>query len=89
MGCHGAWHGAPYTVTIATGTARIGIDGLPVPESPAALLERRDAEWVARRIGRYIELRRRDVIEYVFEKLGVDPGAAFLARHYYLEVFPA
>src|SRR5205814_1698810 len=46
--------------------------------------ERRDADWVARRIGNRIVAERPDVIEYVKAKLGDDAGAAYLERRYYV-----
>lgn len=48
--------------------------------------ERRDAEWVGKRMGVYFVTVRPDVIEYVLAKLGAEPGAEYLRRHYYLEV---
>lgn len=48
--------------------------------------ERRDTEWVSRRIGKHLEAHRPDAIAYILGKLGEDAGRAFLLRFYYLEV---
>jgi hypothetical protein len=74
MGCHGAHHGSPYVVEVAVDRREPG----------GSLRERRDAEWVNRRIGETIKARRPDVIAYVLGKLGDEPGRAFLERIYYL-----
>ncbi len=47
--------------------------------------ERRDAEWVKRRVGRLILRRRPDTAAYVLEKLGAGPGGEYLRRAYYIE----
>jgi hypothetical protein len=67
-GCHGAYHGSPYVVEAGRG----------------ASAERRDSEWVRRRIGDTIRRDRPDVVEYVLGKLGDSAGRAFLERDYYL-----
>lgn len=75
-GCHGAYHGTPYTaVGYATGPA-FGPDWQ----------ERRDAEWVARRIGRHLMLERQDAREYILRKIGDPAGWAFLERAYFVEL---
>lgn len=72
-GCHGAWHGSPYI------HQRPGL----VPER--MITERRDAEWVARRIGAHLLAERPDTIAYVLEKLGATAGWDFLRRRYFIE----
>lgn len=72
-GCHGAEHGNAYVVKIP--------NGLPNP-----LVERRDADWVNERIGRYLADRRPDVIVYVLGKLGDEAGRAYLERRYRLRL---
>lgn len=85
MRCHGAYHGSPYTVEVAQGTARIAPDGSPLVDRPAVMVERRDAEWVARRVGRYLVEKRPDTIAYVLGKLGDVAGRDYLRRVYYIE----
>lgn len=68
-GCHGAFHGNPYTV-------QVGNWALDV--------ERRDSEWVRRRVGEHLLGQRWDVIEYVLQRLGDGPGRAFLDRFYFI-----
>ncbi len=68
--CHGALHGNPYDHEFA----KVG----DVP-----FVERRDAEWVLRRIGAHL-LTRPEVLAYVATKKGPDAGAYFLQRRYYL-----
>lgn len=76
MGDHGAFHGNPYTAKRR----------MPDPHPFAATHERRDREWVARRVGARLEKERPDVIAYVIGKLGDGPGRAYLERVYYLKV---
>lgn len=77
MRCHGAWHGSPYVVSVRS----------TFPFEEGRIVEaRRDAEWVGRRIGVYIEENRPDTVAYVLGKLGDIPGREYLRRHYYLEV---
>lgn len=78
-GCHGAWHGNPYMASDGRWVA------LTLPEQPWRN-ERRDAVWVAQRIGHHIASRRRDIIAYVVGKLGDEPGRLYLLRRYHLEV---
>jgi len=47
--------------------------------------QRRDQEWVARRLGEAI-LNRPDVVAYVLGKLGEQPGREYLRRFYYVDV---
>ena len=80
-GCHGAHHGNPYEVGSryeATGVGRF------VDRGPR--FERRDREWVNRRIGETIKCCRPDVIEYVLAKLGDHQGRFFLEKTYYLRL---
>jgi hypothetical protein len=46
--------------------------------------ERRDAEWVGRRIGQTLLDARPECIAYVLVKLGQNPGRAYLERFYYI-----
>jgi hypothetical protein len=69
-GCHGAWHGSPYVVQVGNWVLDV---------------ERRDREWVARRVGRYLLAHRHDTIRYVLAKLGTVAGAAYLERVYYID----
>jgi hypothetical protein len=74
MRCHGAYHGSPY------------YHALPgLLNGRADTIERRDTEWVARRIGKHLLAARSDVIEYVIGKLGVEFAAVYLNRFYYLD----
>lgn len=73
--CHGAHHGNPYTQLV-----------LDMRERGGRVLERRDAEWVNRRIGVTLLKERQDVIGYVLEKLGDVPGRDYLARVYYVSL---
>lgn len=77
MRCHGAMHGSPYVVARAR--------EWPIDDS---LLDRRDQQWVARRIGHDIQEHRPDVVAYVIGKLGDVPGWDFLSRTYYMAVRP-
>jgi hypothetical protein len=70
MGCHGAWHGSPYV-------AYVKLVGDPVQRT-----ERRDRDWVASRMGRFMLHQRPDTILYVIEKLGLIVGCNFLEREY-------
>lgn len=45
---------------------------------------KRDAEWVAWRVGDSLLRERHDVLAYVLEKLGREPGLDFLSRRYRL-----
>jgi len=74
MRCHGAFHGSPYEATISY-----------IQNDQAKLVERRDREWVARRIGLKI-LKRPDIVDYVSDKLGDGPGREYLRRVYYANV---
>lgn len=74
MRCHGAIHGSPYVVTVPTYLN----DGMSK--------ERRDAEWVNRRIGKHLLEQRWDVIDYVLKKLGAVAGADYLLRKHYITV---
>jgi hypothetical protein len=74
-GCHGAHHGSPYLVDVPDSMFR---------ERP--LVERRDAEWVNRRIGITIQARRPDIIAYVLGKLGDHQGRFVLEKIYYLRL---
>lgn len=76
-GCHGAWHGNPYAIA----RREVVIVG--------STMERRNAEWVAQRIGHHIAAARPDTIAYVIEKLGPDPGSSYLLRRYRLDVVGA
>lgn len=69
-GCHGARHGSPYSVRRQ-----------PVPAFPIEW-ERRDAEWVARRIGERLAEYRPDVIVYLVDKLDETAAFDFLRRNY-------
>lgn len=48
-------------------------------------VERRDAEWVRRRVGETIRSSRPDVVEYVRSKLGAEAGDEYLRRAYRME----
>lgn len=80
-GCHGAYHGNAYL-------AKIQIR-YPNPDTGemsyvyGTVDERRDSEWVRRRLG-YALAARPDTIAYVLTKLGDDAGRVFLERNYYL-----
>lgn len=76
MGCHGAHHGNPYTTRVYRAYSVTG---------QKAQTERRDAEWVNRRIGEHIRLHRSDTIGYLVGKLGHDAGLDYLRRVYYLD----
>jgi hypothetical protein len=76
-GCHGAFHGAPIAVVRDVGE-QMGLWG----ESVVERVERRDREWVARRIGDYLVRRRHDTIGYVAAKLGPERGAHYLRSRY-------
>jgi hypothetical protein len=78
MGCHGSFHGNPYTVS--------GRRYDPKTQLWLMGVERRDREWVTRRTGERLPDERPDVIEYVLDKLGDEPGRAYLERVYYLIV---
>lgn len=75
--CHGAFHGTPYVAQVGRKTV--------TAETPGPWFERRDAEWVARRLGRAIAARPA-MIRYVLEKLGDSAGREYLRRFYYLEL---
>ena len=72
-GCHGAFHGMPYTVELRSFGRTI--DSIRI-----------DAEWVGREIGLHLQRERPDVIEYVLSKLGQEPGRYHLERFYSLTV---
>lgn len=69
MLCHGAWHGSPYTAF------HLDPEGQEVEE-------RRNREWVAARIGRFIIEWRPDTLVYVVKKLGLEPALVFLSDEY-------
>lgn len=75
--CHGALHGNPYVAVVQI----IPYVGDFATRPIATREERRDREWVARRIGRHLVEHRRDVIDYVIDRLGLDAGVAYLARY--------
>lgn len=77
--CHGAFHGNPYEAEVYLIDDGLGPD-------VRYGKQRRDREWVCRRVGEHLLDRRPDVIAYVLGKLGDGPGRAFLERVYYLEV---
>lgn len=77
-GCHGAHHGNPYKVEVRKPS------GDHVVYAETLSWEKRDAEWVNRKIGQYLAAARPDVIRYVRKKLGRKPGDAWLVRTYYL-----
>lgn len=83
-GCHGAWHGSPYWFVIGRGRATtVPAATVDWPrDAPAEYRERRDQEWVGKRVGQHLLRDRPDVIGYVLRKLGTDPGVEFLYRHY-------
>lgn len=85
MLCHGAFHGSPYVITLGhewTEPAKGGGTALRA----AYRTERRDREWVARRIGERLPGERPDVVAYVLRKLGDGPGRDFLRRVYHLHL---
>lgn len=86
MGCHGAFHGNPYVVEVGEKTI---FAGGPVPTAVEVrpLVERRDAEWVARRIGRHLIAKRSDSIAYILDKLGI-AAFGYLERTYYVSHDP-
>src|SRR5262249_49793873 len=67
--CHGAFHGTPYIH--AKVVARRWVK------------ERRDTEWVARRLGQHLA-GRPDVLAYLTGKMGTVAAAEYLERFYYL-----
>lgn len=75
-GCHGALHGSPYFYEIARSPAYVG-GGAEVA------YERRDSEWVRRRIGQRL---RPEELLYVRSKLGEEAAAEYLHRRYYVTV---
>lgn len=76
-GCHGAHHGSPYVVPVAT---------TPLVPPPSPITVRRDAEWVNRKVGEHLYYARPDVIEYILGKLGEERGTVFLQDTYYLTI---
>lgn len=82
-GCHGAYHGNPYTIEHGPTEVRGGLYEMTYYVRP--LIERRDAEWVARRIGKTIS-GCPAILAYMKEKLGEDRAREYLARRYYLVV---
>lgn len=76
-GCHGAFHGSPYVVTL------VGVSDAPT--GATIYDERRDRAWVAERIGRTLARRRGDTIAYVLERLGHVDGWRFLTETYAVE----
>lgn len=78
--CHGAHHGNPYEHD--TGRELRAHNGTII----SRVTERRDAEWVNRRIGVTLLKDRQDVIGYVLEKLGDVPGRDYLSRVYYVSL---
>lgn len=81
-GCHGAHHGNPYETPVKWHRDE---DGSFYEQYT---IERRDREWVDRRVGAHIVTLRPDIIKYVVRKLGYDAGRAFLAKTYYVELVP-
>jgi hypothetical protein len=77
MGCHGALHGNPYVKVVVE-------VGAGTPDSYVE--ERRDREWVARRIGKHLVTSRTDVLLYVIDKLGPIAGRSYLERRYYVDL---
>lgn len=80
LGCHGALHGNPYTLTR-------GHEGIRRTERGSELwadykTERIDAAWVKERIGMTIARSRPDVVAYFVNKLGATAGLDYLARVY-------
>lgn len=61
------------------------LHGNPYLVRSRGTVERRDGEWVRRRVGETIRSRRPDVVEYVTSKLGVESGIEYLRRVYYTE----
>lgn len=86
MRCHGAMHGSPYTVEVGESSIRGGINETTYYVRP--LVERRDQQWVADRLGTHIALHRPDVIDYCLRKLGLDAGAEYLRRNYGIVMKP-
>lgn len=80
MRCHGAHHGSPYTESLFRVLRRSAR-----AIKTECYTERRDAEWVNRRVGQHLLEHRRDVIDYVLGKLGEVAGADYLRRVYYIE----
>jgi len=76
-GCHGALHGSPYVITRQVVQDYIRVLG--------EVEERRDADWVAERLGLHIVNWRPDILTYVYGKLGREAGAAYLVRRYLLD----
>lgn len=66
------------------GTGSSGCHGAFHGNAYTVRRERRDREWVARRIGERLPTSRPDVITYVLGKLGAEAGADFLERVYYV-----
>lgn len=71
-GCHGAIHGNPYVSVVA----RVGPGGSPFTET-----ERRDRDWVARRIGLHL-YERPETLRYVVERAGLIPACHYLLSRY-------
>jgi len=65
--CHGALHGSPYYHQ-------------PLATSDKGYSERRDAEWVRRRIGENLRPWEHDYL--VYKLGGHDAADAYLERHY-------
>lgn len=76
-GCHGAWHGNPYTGEALADPMRPNGERVEV---------RRDQEWVRRRCGRTLIRRRTDVIGYALGKLGDERGRDYLERVYMIRL---
>lgn len=78
MRCHGAFHGNPYEHKVDTFQRATHV-------GPVGLVERRDSEWVASRIGLHVARERPDILHYVLAKVGPSAGREFLRRAYYME----
>lgn len=77
LGCHGALHGSPYYAVVNVAA---------FASVTASTSERRDADWVTRRIGERLPAERPDSIAYVLAKLGDTAGRDFLRRRYHLDL---
>lgn len=72
--CHGAMHGSPYVAT--TGGM------LDARWRLIDVTERRDHDWVAQRIGAWIEQNQPETVGYVIGKLGPVAGRHYLRSRY-------
>lgn len=76
--CHGATHGSAYVVEQRDYSG----ERPSLLAKPSTWRERRDAEWVNRRIGEHLLMYRPDVVAYVLGKMGDVAGRDFLRRAY-------